>query len=345
MFNLVSMNRTIHFHCYSILLLAFLLCGKASAQMVQYGKVVELNAKGKTLSGVAITVQSAHDCHPTSSDAHGLFRLSFAEHQTGDVIHGLRAKKYGYEVVNIHVTRDGWTLTDRDTLRIVMAPAGKINEARMRYYDLIETACVGRYDSTMALLDEHYANHTITLPEYQYWKLQAENELQRAYQNMDAMADVFARIDEEDTDRTTQAISAKLKANDMLGAIVLASAEPFESVLQAYSDFNTSYPMERLEDMEAKAVQDSLPAADSLYHEIMVLQTYANLFEGDFVTSGGKYAKSCAYLGVIYKERGWNEASGKYFMKALRMYEMLNMIEGVEVQDKIDKIKELLGKQ
>lgn len=337
------MNNSIRFLCFTTLLVAFLHCGKASAQMVQYGKVVELNTKGKTISGVAITVQSAHDCHPTSSDAHGLFRLSFAEHQVGDVIHGLRAKKYGYEVVNIHVTRDGWTLTDRDTLRIVMAPSGKINEARMRYYDLIETACVGLYDSTMALLNEHYANRTITLPEYQYWKLQAENELQRAYQNMDAVADAFARIDEDDLDKSAQAISVKLKNNDMLGAIALASDEPFESVLQAYSDFNTSYPMERLEDMETKAALDSLPVADSLYYEIMVLQTYANLFESDFVTNGAKYAKSCAYLGVIYKERGWKEASKKYFTKALRMYEMLNVIEGIEVQDKIDKIKQQLN--
>lgn len=339
------MNKTTYILCVAAFLAAFSLCWKASAQTVQYGKVVELNSKGKTLSGVAITVQSAHDCQPTSSDAHGLFRLSFAEHQTGDVVHGLRAKKYGYEVVNIHVTRDGWTLTNRDTLRIVMAPVGKINEARMHYYDLIETACVNQYDATMDVLNEHYANRTITLLEYQYWKLQAENELQRAYQNMDAMADAFARIDEEDMDKTIQAISAKLKVNDMLGAMALASNEPYESVLQAYSDFNTSYPMERLEDMEAKAAQDSIPVADSLYQEIMVLQTYANLFESDFVTSGGKYAKSCAYLGVIYKERGWDEASMKYFMKALRMYEMLNLIEGVEVTDKIDRIKELLETQ
>ncbi len=330
---------------YGFLLFAFLNCEKASAQMVQYGKVVELNTKGKTISGVAITVQSAHDCHPTASDAHGLFRLSFAEHQIGDVIHGLRAKKYGYEVVNIHVTRDGWTLTDRDTLRIVMAPSGKINEARMRYYDLIETACVGLYDSTMALLNEHYANHIITLPEYQYWKLQAENELQHAYHNMDIYADVFARIDDEEEDIITQAVSSKLNANDILGAIALASGVQCETVLQSYSDFYTTFPLESHEEMETKAVLDSLQVSDTLYEEIMVLQTYANLFESDFVVSGEKYAKSCAYLGVIYKDKDWTEASTKYLQKALRMYEMLNLIDGVEVEDKIEKIKKLLEKQ
>ncbi len=336
------MNRTIHFLLYGLLLLAFLVNGKASAQMVQYGKVLEMNSKGKTLSGVSVTVPSAHDCHPTSSDAFGVFRMSFGEHQTGDVIHGLKARKYGYEVVNIHVTRDGWTLTDRDTLRIVMAPTAKINEARMRYYDLLETACISRHDATMRILDEHYANHSISLPEYQYWKLEAENELQRAYQSMVDYAYAFARVNEDDRDDATVELVSKLKANDMEGAMALVDGKPYETVLQAYTDFTSAYPLEEHEEMLPKAGLDSIPTSDSLYSDIMVLQTYANLFEGDFAVSGAKYAKSCAYLGVLYKEKGWDEASKKYLTKALRMYEMLNVMEGVEVQDKIDKIRQLL---
>ena len=72
------------------------------------------------------------------------------------------------------------------------------------------------------------------------------------------------------------------------------------------------------------------------------ISSFRNAQRAPFATSGAKYAKSCAYLGVIYKERGWVEASKKYFNKALRMYEMLNVIEGIEVQDKIDKIKQQL---
>ena len=336
------MNRTTPCIICSLLLLAFLPCGEALAQMVQYGTVMEQNSKGRPLSGVYITVNSAHDSHPTSSDAFGVFRLSFGEHQTGDVIHGLRAKKDGYEVVNIHITRDGWTLTDRDTLRIVMAPSSIIKKERLKYYDMVEAACVSRYDATNNLLDEHYANHTISLPEYQYWKLEAENELQRAYQSMDDYADAFARINEDDTDAKTQQILSKLKANDVEGAMALVSETPYETVLQAYTDFTGSFPLGNLEEMTAKAGLDSIPVNDSLYADIMVLQTYANLFESDFVTSGAKYAKSCAYLGVLYKEKGWDEAARKYFNKALQMYEMLNVIDGIEVQDKIDKMKQLL---
>lgn len=313
------------------LLVAFLIAGKASAQMVQYGKVVEMNSQGKPVSGVSVTVLSAHDCHPTASDAFGVFKLSFGEHQTGDVIHGLRAKKYGYEVVNIHVTRDGWTLTDRDTLRIVMATTEKLHEARMRYYDLLETAAVARYDTTMRVLDTHLASNTITLPEYQYWKLEAETELQRAYQNMEALADELAHTVEEGLEDPSEVVASRLEAD--------------ETVLQAYTNFSVAFPMESLESQEGKAGLDSLQANDSLYEQIMVLQTYVNLFESDYTVSCAKYAKFCAYLGAIYQERGWDEPAKKYLNKALQMYEMLHLMEAVEVQDKIDIIKELLDNQ
>ena len=115
-----------------------------------------------------------------------------------------------------------------------------------------------------------------------------------------------------------------------------------ETVLQAYHSFSTDYPMMSHEAMEAKAEMDSIPTADTLYQTLLVLQTYANLFESDFVTNGAKYAKSCTYLGMLYKERGWAEASRKYLNKALRMYEMLDVMEGLEMQDRINKVKDLL---
>jgi hypothetical protein len=209
-----------------------------------------------------------------------------------------------------------------------MASSEKLREARMRYYDLIETACVSRYDATMDVLNSHLANNVITMPEYQYWKLEAENELQRAYQNIDALAYELACTDEAILGNPDKAIETQLNKEG--------------SVLQAYTSFSSDYPLMNFNEMEAKADLDSLPVADSLYQTIMVLQTYTNIYESDFVVSGAKYAKSCAYLGVIYKEKGWNEASMKYFRKALRMYEMLNLIDGVEMGDAINRIKELL---
>lgn len=119
-------------------ILAFLLllcCGPAFSQVVQYGKVVEMDDQEKPLSGVTLAIPSEHDCQPTMSDTHGQFRFAFCQHKTGDVVRGIEVKKHGYDVVNIHVTRS-WTLTTADTLGIVMAPKKKIKEARSRYYGL-----------------------------------------------------------------------------------------------------------------------------------------------------------------------------------------------------------------
>lgn len=114
-----------------------LLCTSLHGQVVQYGKIVNFNKQtreGEPLPGVFLTIPSEHDFQPTQSDALGWFRLRFAEHKVGDVVSGIEAKKHGYEVVNLHVTRS-WTLTTADTLCIIMAPKGKVKEARKFYYE------------------------------------------------------------------------------------------------------------------------------------------------------------------------------------------------------------------
>ena len=116
-----------------LLILMLLCCEPLFSQVVQYGKVVEMDDLGKPLTGVTLTIPSEHDCQPTMSDAQGRFRLCFGQHKMGDVVRGIEAKKHGYDVVNVHVTRN-WTLTTSDTLDIVMAPKKRLKEARSRYY-------------------------------------------------------------------------------------------------------------------------------------------------------------------------------------------------------------------
>ncbi len=323
-----------------LLLLGF--GGNVRGQMVQYGKVVEANSKGKALSGVYIRLTAdVQDYQPTSSDAHGLFRLSFSEHQVGEKVYVI-AEKSGYEVVNIHIFNEGWILTDREKLIVEMAPKAKVDKERKRYYGLAEAACVERYDATMTLLNTELAQQKISMKEYQYWKLKAEDELHQSYKSLSNYADAFARVNADNTDAATVALAEKLETNDIEGAMALVDGKPYLSVMQAYSGFTVAFPMQVPEVPVASLATDTLPESDSLYNDIMVLQTYAKLFERDFTPSAMKYAKLCAYLGVLYKQRGWDEASRKYFTKALNMYEMLDLMEGIEVQDKINKIKQLL---
>lgn len=325
------------------IVLCFLFCmaGKIMAQkVVQNGKVVEGFTNGQPLDNVWITPYK--DGQPTLNNKDGSFKLYFTNYKIGQTVK-LSVIKPGYEVVNNHIIEEGWTLTDNSKdLLIIMAPKDSINQAKKRYYHIVEAACMARYDSTMYVFDALYANHVIALPEYQYWKFEAEKELQHAYSNMDAVADALARIDEYDMDETQSAISDKMKTNDVLGAMALITDDSRESVLQAYSSFANTFPLDSLGEIEAKASIELLPDVDSIGEDIVVLQTYANLFESDFVASCSKYARICDYLGMLYKEKGWEEASRKYLQKALQMYEMLNLIDGIEVEDRINKIKELL---
>lgn len=110
-------------------------CCPLFGQVVQYGKVMEWGEQESPLAGVTITIPSEHDCQPTISDAKGQFRLCFSDHHVGDVVREVTARKRGYEVVNIHVTRS-WTLTTADTLVIIMAPKAKLKEARSHYYGM-----------------------------------------------------------------------------------------------------------------------------------------------------------------------------------------------------------------
>lgn len=324
------------------MLLMTLYGGMLSAQMVQYGRVVEMNSGGKALSGVAITIPSAHDCQPTSSDAYGVFRLSFGEHKVGDVVLGLNAKKYGYELVNHHVAREGYTLTDKDSLRIVMAPIGKIAEARTRYYALLESASIRRYDSTMSFLNHQYAQQMITEPELKYWKSQAEAELKTAYLRMDEYADMMARINQDDLKETELPLYEKLLSGDVVDALALVCDAPESDVLEDYLAFSGSYPMLNPEIHVAQGKYDLVNIPDSLYSDVMVLDNYTQQYESGFAANGPRYAKSCYYLGIIFRDAQDKVMAENCFRKALRMYEMLNEMEVGIYRSQIDELKELL---
>lgn len=341
-------NRYVSF--VGCLLLAAILCaGRSSAQMVQYGKVVEMNSHGKPLAGASILVSSIRDCQPTSSGEHGEFLLNFDEHQVGDVVVGIRAQRYGYEVVNVHVTRDGWTLTTKDTLKIVMATSEKLMEARMKYYDMLEMACVDRYEATMSFLDGQYAWQKISSAEYQYWKGQADEELKQAYASMDANADRLARINEDDMSTDEMMLMQKVMANDMTGVVAMLAGGGSESVLQAYNDYSVASPMvenevsvsgiDVFDGQDAPESDLTGQVSDSLQNNIRILQAYIDLFESEFADSSVKYARSCFYLGMLYKEIGSNEASEKYLAKALKMFDMLKEL-GSDCDSELEIIRE-----
>lgn len=312
--------------------------GFLSAQMVQYGYVVEMNSGGKWLPNVAVSVPMAHDCPPTASDAKGLFRLSFGEHKVGDVVMGLSARKYGYELVNKHIV-EGYTLTDRDSLRIVMAPVEKLRAAREQYYALLETASIQRYDSTLALLNGQYAQQIITKSELDYWQSLAQAELQVSYQNIDDYADRMARINADDLDVTELLDYDRLLDGDADAGLALIGDLPESTVLDDYFVFTGTYPMMNPEIHVAAGDFNLLDIPDSLYSDVVALNDYSDRYESDFITNGLHYAQSCCHLGAIFSNLDDNILAASYFRKALKMYELLNEIGTGSYQEQVKELQ------
>lgn len=297
----------------------------ANAQMVQYGKVTEMSSGGKCLTGVSITVNSATDCQPTTSDAYGVFRLCFREHQTGDVVLGIRARKSGYKVVNGHFTSRGWTLTPNDSLIIVMAPEDKISEARMEFYDILETASLSRYEQTKEFLHGQYMNGELPDDEYEYWMAAAQTELQRAYAEMDDYAERFACIDTDNMNETTRQIYEKLQSGDAEGAMALAAGDSYNTVLQAYNGLKLLKPMEESEIMVA--FSDSIVPSDPIPEDLLSIQSYVAMMGDEFAEAGQRYAKACAYLSGLFKDANYQDKANEYLEKSVKVYGLLEMLE------------------
>ena len=223
------------------LLLVLFINNGLFAQTTQYGRVVEMNSNGKRIAGVSVTVSSATDCQPAASDANGVFRLVFSEHQPGDVIHGLRIKKYGYEVVNHHIVHEGWTLTEKDTLKIVMAPEGTVAEARNKYYNYLEEAYLSQYDSTVSMLNEQYAQQLISEEQFNSGMAEAADKLRLSFQNIEMYADQLARLNHDDLDVNYEEILNTfvefpiMSANDQQEGVAAADVFEFDFLFKGLS--------------------------------------------------------------------------------------------------------------
>ncbi len=129
-----------------LVVMAFMVIA-ATAQTVQYGRVVEMNSNGNPVAGVLVTVPSIPNSPSAISNANGVFLLEFDQNHPGDVIRGMRVNKKGYEVVNYPILQEGWTLTRNDTMTIYLAPETMISEARNSYYASLQEAYLNRDDA------------------------------------------------------------------------------------------------------------------------------------------------------------------------------------------------------
>lgn len=115
--------------CFWIFLL---LSGSAYAQMSQKGTVQIFNSNKSPLPGVQLT---ATDAPATDTDANGNFQFNFSKQKPGMAIASPNVYKKGYELVNKDMI-NGWILSEKRPLSIVMAPEGTMEESKNKYYSI-----------------------------------------------------------------------------------------------------------------------------------------------------------------------------------------------------------------
>lgn len=172
--------------------------------MTQKGVIKEYLTRGKPIAGVGISIPSASDYQPVVSNADGTFQLHFSRHLPGDIIYNVRITKDDYEIVNIYDFKDGWTLSSQDTMTIIVAHRGVITERRSHYYNIMDKYTEEAYKRKIQKLEDDLANQAINAEEYRQKMLTAEEELKRAYEKIDAYADLFARTSDEVLDSTSR---------------------------------------------------------------------------------------------------------------------------------------------
>ena len=202
------------------------------AQIVQFGIVKEMNSKGKPVSGVGISVLTSSDLQPVTSNSNGTFQLTFSEKNAGDVIYNIRITKGNYEIVNVHDFKNGWKLSAHDTMKIIIASKGVVDEMRLQYYNIFYNYHEKEYKKTIEELKEALENQSISIEEYRQKVKIIESDLQDANNRIDEYANFFARINKDDLDSISNTALVLLEQGKIEEAIIIFDQQDLISNLK-----------------------------------------------------------------------------------------------------------------
>ena len=140
---------------------ALLISVSLSAQVSQKGNVRIFNSQHTPLPGVQLMAIGAP---ATDTDNNGEFCFHFLNHKAGTAISSPQAYKKGYEVVNSDML-NGWILSEKRSLDIVMAPEGTIEEQKNHYYAIAIAHFSKLRNKTVQEINHLYAQQKITQAE------------------------------------------------------------------------------------------------------------------------------------------------------------------------------------
>lgn len=200
--------------CFWIFLL---LSGSAYAQMSQKGTVQIFNSNKSPLPGVQLT---ATDAPATDTDANGNFQFNFSKQKPGMAIASPNVYKKGYELVNKDMI-NGWILSEKRPLSIVMAPEGTIEESKSKYYSISVAHFSKKQEKAIEEINQLYIAQKISLQERSD-RLKAMAEESRSFMNqIDQYAEKFARINPDDINAIEKQVLELVNAGKLSEAIEL----------------------------------------------------------------------------------------------------------------------------
>ena len=164
------------------------------AQVSQKGKVRIYNSQNTPLAGVQLIANGAP---ATDSDSDGNFSLDFTENQPGTAISSPHIYKKGYEVVNKDVI-DGWILSEKRPMDIVMAVKGTVEEQKNRYYAIAVDHFTKLRNRTVKEINDMYNRQKITAAERSLRLQKLAEENSAFMKRLDEYAEKFARINPDD---------------------------------------------------------------------------------------------------------------------------------------------------
>lgn len=196
---------------------ALLISVSLSAQVSQKGNVRIFNSQHTPLPGVQLMAIGAP---ATDTDNNGEFCFHFLNHKAGTAISSPQAYKKGYEVVNCDML-NGWILSEKRSLDIVMAPEGTIEEQKNHYYAIAIAHFSKLRNKTVQEINHLYAQQKITQAE-RAQRLKELAEENHTFMNMlDKYAEKFARINPDDITQIEKQVLKLVEDGKLTEAIEL----------------------------------------------------------------------------------------------------------------------------
>ena len=188
---------------FTFILMMLLALGGAAQSVQQRGIAYRYNGKkARTPLGNVRIKPAAAPNSVVSDSATGSFTLALSNLKMGARIGGVRVTRRGMMIFNRDAV-DEWSVR-RDPLVLILCDVDEFQRQKKNLVAIGERQARQKYDAQMAALEKELAYMKIENETY-YNRLDSlDKEYQNALKNMDAYADVFARIDESEVDTVAQ---------------------------------------------------------------------------------------------------------------------------------------------